>query len=81
MLFAVVECVVGVWLRVCGRVWVPVGARHRMFHVKQFEDDGRFEPRRGRVNGLEPVLRRLLGWCAVLLVLPAERVVRLLGME
>lgn len=55
--------------------------RHRMFHVKQIEDDGRFEPRRGRVNGLEPVLRRLLGWCAVLLVLPAERVVRLLGME
>ena len=26
MLLAVVECVVGVWLRVCGRVWVPVGA-------------------------------------------------------
>lgn len=39
MLFTVVECVAGVWLRVCGRVWVPVGARHRMFHVKQFEDD------------------------------------------
>lgn len=52
-----------------------------MFHVKQFEDDGRFEPRRGWVNGLEPVLRRLLGWCAALLVLPAERVVRLLGAE
>ena len=26
MLFAVVECVVGVWLRVCGRVCVPGGA-------------------------------------------------------
>lgn len=25
--------------------------RRRMFHVKQFEDDGRFEPRRGRVLG------------------------------
>lgn len=52
-----------------------------MFHVKQFEDDGRFEPRRGRVSGLEPGLMRLLGWCAALLVLPVERVVRLLGME
>ena len=36
----------------------------------------------GRVlRGLEPGLRRLLGWCAALLVLPVERVVRLLGME
>ena len=52
-----------------------------MFHVKQFEDDGRFEPRRGWVNGLEPVLRRLLGWCAALFVLPTGRVVRLLGVE
>ena len=52
-----------------------------MFHVKQFEYDGRFGLRCGWVNGLEPVLRRLLGWCAALLVLPAERVVRLLGME
>ena len=52
-----------------------------MFHVKQFEDDGRFESRRGRVSGFEPGLRRLLGWCAALLVLPAGRVVRLLGVE
>lgn len=37
-----------------GCVFVGVFAcrcRHRMFHVKQFEDDGRFEPRRGRVLG------------------------------
>ena len=52
-----------------------------MFHVKQFEDDGRFDSRRGRVSGLAPGLRRLLGWCAALLVLPAGRVVRLLGVE
>ena len=52
-----------------------------MFHVKQFEDDGRFEPRRGRVSGLESGLRRLLGWCAALFVLPVGRVVSLLGME
>jgi len=36
----------------------------------------------GRVlRGLEPGLRRLLGWCVALLVLPVERVVRLLGVE
>lgn len=36
----------------------------------------------GRVQrGLEPGLRRLLGWCVALLVLPVERVVRLLGVE
>ena len=53
-----------------------------MFHVKQFEDDGRFESRRGRVlRGLETGLRRLLGWCTTLLVLPVEQVVGLLGME
>lgn len=40
MLLSVVECVVGAWLCVCGHAWVPVGARRRMFHVKQFEDDG-----------------------------------------
>ena len=33
------------------------------------------------LRGLEPGLRRLLGWCAALLVLPVERVVRLLGVE
>lgn len=37
MLFAVVECVVGTWLRVCWRVCLQVQAP--MFHVKQFEDD------------------------------------------
>lgn len=37
MLLAVVECVVGTWLRVCGRVCL--WCRRRMFHVKQFEDD------------------------------------------
>lgn len=53
-----------------------------MFHVKQFEDDGRFESRYGQVlSGLEPGLRRLLGLCAALLVLPAGQVVRLLGAE
>ena len=52
-----------------------------MFHVKQFEDGSRFGLRCGQVSGLEPVLRRLLGWCAALLVLPAERVVRLLVVE
>ena len=36
----------------------------------------------GRVQrGLEPGLRRLLGWCVALIVLPVERVVRLLGVE
>ena len=39
MLLAVVECVVGVWLRVCWRVWLWCRRRCRMFHVKQFEDD------------------------------------------
>ncbi len=34
MLFAVVECVVGVRVGVCA-----CRCRHRMFHVKQFEDD------------------------------------------
>ena len=71
------------WL-VCGCACVGVFAcrcRHRMFHVKQIEDDGRFEPRRGRVSGLESGLRRLLGWCAALFVLPVGRVVSLLGME
>lgn len=53
-----------------------------MFHVKQFEDDGRFESRYGQVlSGLGPGLRRLLGWCATLFVLPTGRVVRLLGVE
>ena len=52
-----------------------------MFHVKQIEDDGRFDSRRGRVSGLESGLRRLLGWCAALFVLPVGRVVSLLGME
>lgn len=37
-----------------GCVFVGVFAcrcRHRMFHVKQFEDDGQFESRRGWVLG------------------------------
>lgn len=33
------------------------------------------------VRGLEPGLRRLLGWRAALFVPPAGRVVRLLGVE
>ena len=33
------------------------------------------------MRGLETGLRWLLGWCATLLVLPVERVVRLLGVE
>ena len=83
------------WHPACWYLWLSarlmrgcafVGAcacRHRcrMFHVKQCEDDGRFESRRGRVSRLEPGLRRLLGWCAALLVLPAGRLVRLLGVE
>lgn len=53
-----------------------------MFHVKQFEDDSWFGVRRGRVvKGLETGLRRLLGWCTTLLVLPVEQVVGPLGME
>lgn len=54
MLFAVVECVVGAWLRICGRVCVGACAcrcRHRMFHVKQFEGGSRFGSRCGRVQG------------------------------
>ena len=46
-----------------------------MFHVKQCEDDGRFESRRGRVSGLEPGLGLLCGRCVVLLLLPVVRVV------
>ena len=49
--------------------------RCRMFHVKQCEDDGRFESRRGRVSGLEPGLGLLCGRCVVLLLLPVVRVV------
>ena len=33
------------------------------------------------MRGLETGLRWLLGWCSTLLVLPVERVVRLLGVE
>lgn len=33
------------------------------------------------LRGLETGLRRLLGWCTTLLVLPVEQVVGLLGME
>ena len=72
MLVSVVECVGGAWLHVCGRAWVPVGADTELFHVKQFEDDGRFESRYGQVlSGLEPGLRRLLGVvCGVCLCCP-----------
>jgi len=46
-----------------------------MFHVKQFEDDGRFEPRHGRVlGGFELGFKSLRGRRVALLVLPIERV-------
>ena len=49
MLVAVVECVVGVWLRVWGVR--ACRCRHRMFHVKQFEGGSRFGSKCGWVLG------------------------------